>query len=178
MKKYYTGIGSRETKVEFLSLMEEIAFKLSQDNWILRSGGADGADAAFERGASNTFASVKPNIYLPWDGFNGLKKDKNHPVATEFDNYEQAWEIASETHPAWDRMSAGGQALHSRNVYQVLGHDLSTPSKFLICYAKPTKTGVSGGTNTAWVLAKKYNIPCFNLYNEVDLKRVSKLLED
>lgn len=116
------------------------------------------------------------DIYLPWDGFNKQYKDENHFVATEFENYEQAWEIASETHPAWDKCSAGAQALHSRNVYQVLGDDLNTPSKFLICWAEPTKTGVKGGTNTAWMLAKKYDIPCFNLYSEVDLQRVSKLL--
>lgn len=179
MTRYYSGVGSRETPKEILGVMEQIGFALAKKGFILRSGHAEGADMAFEMGAKkHVIRSLKQmyDIYIPWKGFNECEKSKNHFIATELDNYEAAWQMASETHPAWGRCSAGGQALHSRNCYQVLGHDLTTPSKFLICWSKPTSTGVSGGTNLAWTLAKKHGIPCFNLYNNVDLRRVSKLL--
>lgn len=182
MNKYYTGVGSREAPEDICDLMQDIGYALAKKGFILRSGHADGADLAFETGAKiHIIESPKQlyDIYLPWNGFNGQGKDVNHIVATELDSYEDAWEMASITHPAWDRCSAGAQALHSRNCMQVLGHDLATPSKFLICWAEVDKHGIpKGGTRTAWNLAKSYNIPCFNLYVEEDLRRVSKLLEN
>jgi len=41
--------------------------------------------------------------------------------------------------------------LHGRNVKQVLGDDLKTPSDFLLCWTKEGKD--VGGTRTAIVLA-------------------------
>lgn len=62
--KIYTGIGSRETPYEILQLMKELA-RLMSECFILRSGGADGADSAFESGCSGL-----KEIYLPWKNFN------------------------------------------------------------------------------------------------------------
>jgi hypothetical protein len=45
----YTGIGSRQTPEPILSCIRDLARKLAQDNWTLRSGGASGADAARNR---------------------------------------------------------------------------------------------------------------------------------
>ena len=50
--KYYTGIGSRETPDSILSLFNDIVFQLAGLGYTLRSGGADGADTAFEEGCS------------------------------------------------------------------------------------------------------------------------------
>lgn len=176
--KYYTGVGSRETPKAIMKIMEDVAFKLSQDNWILRSGGADGSDKAFEAGARNSLSSIKPEIYLPWHGYNYLYNDPDYLYPKDWDNFTDAEKIASEIHPAWDKCSNGAKLLHSRNIYQVLGKDLRTPSKFLVCYAKPTSSGrVSGGTNTAFSLAKRENIKCLNLYLEEDIRRLEKYLE-
>lgn len=49
--KYYAGIGSRNTPADILDLMTHLARRLDSRGYTLRSGGADGADAAFERGA-------------------------------------------------------------------------------------------------------------------------------
>lgn len=49
---YYTGVGSRKTPQSILILMNKIAQHFSSYGWILRSGGAQGADTAFESGAS------------------------------------------------------------------------------------------------------------------------------
>jgi predicted Rossmann fold nucleotide-binding protein DprA/Smf involved in DNA uptake len=49
--KKYAGIGSRSTPPEVITVMEEIAQRLAENGWLLRSGAADGADSSFERGS-------------------------------------------------------------------------------------------------------------------------------
>lgn len=59
-----------------------------------------------------------------------------------------------------------------RNIFQVLGKDLDTPSDFVVFWAKPIGNSgkVSGGTNTAVALALQESIPVFNMYNDPTLK--------
>ena len=66
MVQYYTGIGSRETPSHILELMTKIAKYLDSLGFILRSGGAPGADTAFANGA------VNKQIFIPWKNFNGI----------------------------------------------------------------------------------------------------------
>lgn len=169
MYKAYTGVGSRETPKEIQDLMVTLADRLASEGWTLRSGGAEGADTAFEKGWWDELnlrnSSPGAEIYIPWDGFN------NHRLSSHdgcnllpMDNFEQAKRIASTIHPAWDNLKPGAKTLHARNCYQVLGKSLDNPSKFLVCWAQTDKNGVpKGGTRTAWVLAQQYEIPCFNL---------------
>lgn len=173
MNNYYTGVGSRETPDHILKIMRDVAFKLDEMGWILRSGGADGADTAFQIGAVNT----PSEIYLPWNNFNqtpGRTID-----ASKLSNYREASDIASGLHPAWDRLTRGPRALHTRNVYQVLGLDLDTPSRLLVCWAPIVgKRGeVKGGTNTAVKLARMKGIPVRNLYEEDVLQRVCNFID-
>lgn len=153
--KYYTGIGSRETPEDIQRLMSKLAFKLTYQKYILRSGGAEGADLAFKTGAKlSSVLQHSTDIYLPWKGFN--KNDSQLCIITK-----EAYEMAETIHPAWNKLSKGGKRLHARNCYQVLGEDLNTPSEFLICW---TKNGAEiGGSRTAIVLAKKWDIPIYNL---------------
>ena len=171
--RYYTGVGSRETPTAILDLMQEIAFKLACDGYVLRSGGADGADLAFQKGWERGKQLTPAEIFIPWDGFNGFSHGQDGVVYTlnKMSNSQQAERIASEIHPVWDRLSRGAKALHTRNIYQVLGKTLDQPSRFLICYAKPTKTGVSGGTNTAVQVALQHGVKVFNLYEQENIER-------
>lgn len=160
MTNYYTGIGSRSTPVDILQRMVKLGSWFSELDWVLRSGGADGADRAFERGVR---VGKQCDIYIPWKGF--AKHSDNPIIASNIDTWEQAKMIAADIHPAWDKCSDGAKALHARNMYQVLGHDLNTPSKFVVFYAKETKSDyVSGGTRTAVELARQYGIPCVNMW--------------
>lgn len=172
---YYTGVGSRGTPDSILALMRTIGAIVPQYGIICRSGSADGADLAFENGClqsgSNLFES-----YLPWNGFNGLYKDQTHIIPSTLSNYQDAIHIARSIHPVFDKLSSAVQKLHTRNVYQVLGMDLHTPSSFLVCYAKPTKTGVAGGTGTAWELAKRHGILCYNLWYASDINALTSAL--
>lgn len=187
--KYYSGIGSRATPKDILKLMEDIAYKLADKDYILRSGAAGGADTAFEEGAkkwtlenATSFSGlpVMGNIYIPWQSF---VKDMNqdykdwYKVLDRMPKKAEAYQLASETHPAWDKCSVGAKALHARNTFQILGAMLDKPSSFLICWAQVDKHGqLKGGTRTAWELAKKHNVPCFNLYNEDDKQRLIKFV--
>src|SRR5690606_12262312 len=105
--KYYTGIGSRETPKDILCLMVEVARKLSHLGWILRSGGAEGADTAFEIGALDKGAIVLPEIYIPWVGFNNHGVMDRGIILPQKDKlWQHAQEMASEIHPAWDKCSS------------------------------------------------------------------------
>ena len=71
--KYYAGIGSRETPKEICNKMTEIASLLENQDFVLRSGGAQGADHAFEIGISD---QLMMDIYLPYINFNNKSGSK------------------------------------------------------------------------------------------------------
>jgi hypothetical protein len=160
--KYFTGIGSRSTPEPILALMLDIAIYFCGKGYTLRSGGASGADSAFEAGAG-----TNKEIYLPWRGFN---KSKNQYVEIP----DEAYRIAGEFHPAWDKLKNAVKKLHARNVMQILGRDLETPSKLVICWTKEGK--MIGGTAQAIRIAKACEIPVFNLgINDVRKKLEEKI---
>lgn len=185
--KYYTGVGSRSCSSEVIELIQKIGYKLAQDGYTLRSGAAEGADTAFEMGVIKYFnenfdypapASLA-QIYIPWRSFVEIDEDFKdwYKVLSEQKTKLEAEEIASKIHPAWDKCSRGAKALHARNVYQVLGINLTTPSQFLIAYAQTDKEGKpKGGTRTSWMLAEQSYIPCFNLYIKEHRERIEKWL--
>lgn len=159
MSRYYTGIGSRRTPEDVLQQMHDLAEWLCIAGYFLRSGGAPGADSAFEMGAGDS-----GHIYLPWPGFNGrsVRPGWSRPS-------RQAYALAKTLHPAWERLESGPRALHARNCHQVLGDDLATPSAFVVCWTpdgcetEAERTRDTGGTATAIVLACRHGIPVFNL---------------
>ena len=59
----YAGIGSRVTPLPFIRCFRTIGEELSYSGYILRSGGADGADKAFEQGCDDA-GGKKKYIYL------------------------------------------------------------------------------------------------------------------
>lgn len=177
---HYTGIGSRSTPVVILNLMAQLGRMLSKQNYILRSGHADGADQAFERGVDFD----KMQIFLPWPTFNNpprysalVDEEPRGFIDTQGMHCEkEAAEIAEKFHPNWGACSRGARSLHTRNVYQVLGHDLKTPSKFVICWTPGASRG--GGTGQALRIAEDRKIPIFDLADEVSLRTVlSKIKE-
>jgi hypothetical protein len=143
-QNFYTGVGARKTPPHVLDLMTKLAEKLSL-LYILRSGGAKGADQAFEKGAK--FA----NIYYAND-------------ATV-----EAINIAGQYHPAWNKCQEWARKLHGRNAFQILGNDLAAPSKFVLCWtpdgaiSHAERTIKTGGTGTAISIASAYGVPVYNL---------------
>lgn len=180
--KFYAGIGSRETPSHILTLMCDLGRKLALDGWTLRSGHADGADQAFEKGAD--LARGKKQIWLPWDGFNGAPRYEEtngwtHRVARLGGEDE---EIAAAHHPAWNRCSRAARLLHTRNVGQILGSQIvhygsvndpdpeitvsrEPVTQFVVCWTKDGRA--SGGTGQAIRLAQAFGIPVHNLFNQI-----------
>lgn len=171
--KYYTGVGARITPGDILELMEVAATALSR-NYKLRSGGADGADDAFLSGAleSNNF-----EVFLPWRGFNNNPTvDPNFIYNYDKELFDEASDIVRKVVPYFDKLKPSVQRLFTRNVFQVLGRDLKTPSNFLICW---TEGGASkGGTRVAILVAQMYNVPVYNLANKEDYSKVLKLISE
>lgn len=174
--KFYTGIGSRTTPTHALAKIRMIARDVYRRGFILRSGGAEGADSAFEA-VPFEFAAKDGRahqIYLPWGGFNGRMQATLKRATVE------AQLMARTVHPMWSKLSPGAKLLHARNCHQVLGEDLKTPSQFVVCWtpdgceSEATRTEQTGGTATAIVLADRHGIPVFNLYN---LDAVERLVE-
>jgi len=164
----YTGIGSRKTPTKYLLYMYAVARVLENNGYMLYSGGAEGADTAFFNGVHD---KIYTKIFLPWNGFNGLRSQYTIP--------DQAVEIARTLHPVFDSLSQGTQKLHSRNVQQILGHDLHHPTNFVVCYTDDgvetadKVTSKTGGTGTAIKLASLHGIPVFNLRNKDAERRLS-----
>ena len=182
--KAYTAVGSRETPHAILVLMRRIGYRMAQLGYVGRSGGADGADSAFYEG----YITAKQNgsnrgnfeVYLPWEGFNGLALGTDEVINSKRKaNYQDAMEIASQIHPAWHRCTDGAKALHTRNVYQFWGPDLESPSRVLICWAPlgQYEGTVKGGTNTAVQMARKAGTPVYNLILKEDKEKLLKLLK-
>jgi hypothetical protein len=151
----FAGIGSRKTPLEVQNYMQNIAKEMASRGYILRSGGADGADSAFEIGCD--LVKGKKEIYIPWPNFNNKTECTFLPI-------EEAFKIASKIHPVWHKLKDSHKKLHARNVHQILGKNLLSPVKFVVCW---TSDGTAkGGTATAINLAMSYGIPVYNLYNE------------
>lgn len=150
---YYTGVGSRNTPQDILIIMEAIAKKMSSFGYMLRSGGAKGADSAFEKGAGN-----------------------NKQIFYAKDATPDAMSIASKFHPAWNRCGDYARKLHGRNSFQVLGPSLNQPSDYCICWTSDgcishaTRSIRTGGTGTAISIAEYYGVPVVNLANHDQFK--------
>jgi predicted NAD-dependent protein-ADP-ribosyltransferase YbiA (DUF1768 family) len=164
----YAGIGSRETPQEVLNKMTEVAKYLEELGYTLRSGGAIGADKAFEKGVKS-----KKEVFL------GSVKTG-----------EKELKIAEEIHPAWDKMLestkrkaiASGKNpeksadyvanLMARNTNQIFGANLDTPVDFVLAWTQDGLTDYrkrslqSGGTGQAIDMASRKGIPVINMAND------------
>ena len=152
----YAGIGSRKTPQNILFQMTEVAEQLEQCGWTLRSGGAKGADTAFENGAK------KKQIFL-----------------ASGDIPNEAFDLASQYHPTWGGLPPYVKRLHARNCQQILGRNLDCHVRFVVCWtpdgAETTTTKETGGTGQAIRVANAYNIPVFNLANEGRLEQIKEV---
>jgi len=151
MIRYYTGIGSRETPVSLQKTINDISTFLENKGYILRSGGAEGADVFFEEKVDEK----NKEIYLPWKGFNN-----NKSLLYGLDK-PKAMEIAEMYHPNWRGLTETVRKIMARNSYQVLGYNLELPSEFVVCYTVDGKS--TGGTGQALRIAADYKIPIVNL---------------
>lgn len=170
----FTGIGSRTLPDNIKEILVKFTKYMTTQGFKLRSGGADGSDLACEEGVVDD----RKEIYIPWKGFN-----KSDSQLFKIVDSDDTIKIASENHPAYEYLKPPVKKLMNRNVYQVLGYDLKTPSKFIICYTEDgckshlTRTPKTGGTGLAISVASKLGIPIINLGDKDDLELIKNLLK-
>lgn len=157
-------IGSRKLPPRERPRLAHVARLLESLGYTMRSGGARGSDNAFESGLLHP---ERAEIYLPVPGFNGHTSPL-HVITPE------AFVFAERFHPAWYRCSDFARHCHARNGYQVLGRDLATPARAIVCWT-PGAMDVSG-TAQALRIARHpdYAIPVYNLADP----HASQLLAD
>jgi len=167
MSILYAGIGSREVPSNISNIMTILAKHL-RPNHILRSGGARGSDTAFENGAN-----CKHEIFLPVPKFNNhrIEYDLSENFVTSnisdeayllsSDIWNKRYKDGNVNYPlSKDRNNFAVKAM-ARNCHQILGRNLDSPVKFVMCY---TPNGeLVGGTAHALYLANELNIPVYNL---------------
>lgn len=167
----YTGIGSRETPKDILWTMTRIGEGMAKRGHTLRSGRAEGADKAFENGFF-LYQKQKQFYYKP----SKADAELYVPQGTYLDNkvisldslpplrLQRISKMVKHIHPNPDALTDYAMKLHMRNILQVMGTDLNTPTDFVIYWAKTDKNGIpQGGTRTAVVMAHQRNIPTINM---------------
>jgi hypothetical protein len=155
----YAGIGSRKTPADVLLLMENIGRDLAGKGMTLRSGGAKGADSAFERGCDQ--AGGDKEIFLSGDA--------------EAWAFEEAREHVPEDRPDFDGWKPYVRGLIARNMMQVLGRDGDEPVAIVICWT-PADIKDGGGTGYAMRCAASRGIPIHNLMDEGATERLKDAL--
>ena len=171
----YAGIGSRRTPDAVLVAMADLAESLGQAGCILSTGGADGADRAFETGALRTDAPV--TVHAPWSGYSGYRPgrepetdiDVRVPRPADTLRDEPYADIARRHHPAWERCGRGARALFVRNV-AILAGALGADGEALPVLAAVayTPNGLAtgrdaGGTGHTLRIAAELGIPAVNV---------------
>lgn len=160
-KLKYAGIGSRQTPINILQQMKEYAKRLASIA-ILQTGGALGADSAFEEGAKEVNGEV--TLFLPWRGYNNKQG-----LVIKASKQKEMEDFASKYHPAWDRCSPGARKLHARNMLII------NEANFVICWTPDGKD--TGGTGQALRFAMEEGIPIYNLFNKEDKKKLETYLQ-
>jgi hypothetical protein len=175
MTKIYAGIGSRRTPADICELMQQLGRKLALKGATLRSGGADGADLAFEKGCDEG-EGIKQIFYAKdWE-------EKRPQCAMKVrwkyipSNWEAAQLIAAQHHPNWINLNLYPRKLHTRNCFQILGFNLHQPANFVLCWtpdgartAEET-SAATGGTGQAIRVASSHGIRVYNLAVLEDLE--------
>lgn len=156
---FYAGIGARSTPDYILNDMFELAKFLKERNFCLRSGGAKGADQAFEAGVG-----FQKEIFIPFENFNGYKLSNN-----VFSPNKESFKIAEHFHPNWKSCKEFARYAHARNAHIVLGKNLKTPVKFVCCFT--LNSDIIGGTGLAIRIANEFKIPVFN-FGTLSLQKI------
>lgn len=138
----FAGIGSRETPQTVRLQMIEVAKQLRERGWWLRSGGAAGADRAFQR----PYGTEQCEIFY----------------ASDAPSHQSWFPHAQKYHPAWGKLHPYHKELHARNSPIVLGARLDMPVDFILCWTKDG--GATGGTGQALRIAADLKIPVFNMF--------------
>ena len=161
-----TLVGSRVVPNHIESIAFRIGQKLAESGERMRSGGAHGMDHTWELAYRSVGKKRLMNIILPTELFNGKFSNKDYyTFIGDYDDtlLKKADSIIQEVHEYYDDLNGFSYWAHIRNVFQVLGEDLESPSTETFLYAPINGCSVKGGTRSAFEISKLYGIPTHNL---------------
>lgn len=145
----YAGIGARLTPKTVQADMVKIGRVMAEAGFTLMSGGAVGADKAFEKGCDEV--KGKKDIIF--------KRDAD-PLTRL---------IAKEIHPSPSSLKPYAVDFLARNTFQVFGRSLETPVDVVIAWSpcgmisSDQRTSKAGGTGQGLDMASRKGIPIINL---------------
>lgn len=167
-KGYVAIVGSREASLDELELMIRLGRTYTDHGYGVSSGDAFGSDKAGWWGAkqSRRYNEVGARIYLvdSWRNRKRCEENDFFYIANDFtENWIAAESIACSARGGWGGIEGPqkqfSRDLHTRNVFQIMGHTLNDPVMTVILSATPKRNDtVSGGTNTAYQVAKKCGV--------------------
>lgn len=154
-------------------MMIDIAKYLASSGWTLRSGGARGADTAFEAGAISN--NGKKHIYLPQSPFNNHRVGGDNFLLTPDEKRLARNELSFDILTHFDKMKPFAKNAHARNYFQIHGRKPEKKSQMIIYWCEEDGMGQpTGGTRTAVLLAREAGIPDFNLKHKAVALEVLK----
>lgn len=158
-----TGIGTRQPPTDDAELNETMrvfCHFATKMGWTLRSGGAAGMDAWFER-----LWNANKEIYIAWEGCFNRRHGVDGAIFIDDQRKNAAWSLAKQVHPRGNSLKGAAKEFHTRNTFQILGENLDKPSDIVVYYAKFDQDGVepTGGTRTAVMLGRQHQLNEFNL---------------
>ena len=179
IKGYWTGVGDTEIEDRMYDLMVIIGQEMTRRGYIFRSGHAPGSDDAFEEGVFRVDPS-RSEVWLPWQKFQEDTKREgiNYIVPTKGE-YDEARQFYIDTGIlSWfDNMKQSSRNFHARNYRQGVGNN-DVPSKLCIFAAKEDeKRNVTGGTRSAVMILRHFNVPTVNLNDPIMRAKLLKKLD-
>jgi hypothetical protein len=157
--KAYAVTGNKECPPHILGRVKNIVSKLDKANFVLRTGGLEGAEETAETSVTN---QLNIELHLPWKEFAG--KTSKFMYSNEL-----VKGIAKIFQPSFDTLPLPVQGFLSKNVRLVYGKDGKSPAMFVVVYSEDgaespsEKTPKTGNILHVLSLAAATHIPIFNL---------------
>ena len=154
---HYTGLASNDTPTAIRAIMTELAMELESSGIILRSAAHPEMHSAFLRGVE---AVGKKEVYVTWS-HGRHSQHRIHPSQIDSATKALSLSIIQRFLPHMTVSQITQHDFISMAPYLILGRDLNTPSRFVICWT-PDGLG-QHGVGPALRIARYYGIPVFDL---------------
>lgn len=152
----FAGIGNRDLPVGVYSLLSALGTVYATQGYVLRSGGARGADNAFQEGYEAAVGRTG-KIFLP---------RRDHTTVPKWQH-----QLIRVFHPNPDALRHVPYCLMARNCEIILGKDGNDPVEFVACWAVSEH---SGGSAFGIRLARWAGIPVVNLCPNPEPDRLNR----
>lgn len=152
-------------------VMEKVSNLLNNNGYTVRLGGNKGLEEIPEQ------KFTRKELHLPWRGFNEKESKSTF-------NAKEAYVLAKQCSPVYDKLPDVVKAFLARNVRLILGRQLNSPLLFLItwskdgCEAAKNRSIKTGNVGHVIAMADLMHVPVFNLANENAISRLESYVLD